>query len=523
MEYDDDTRHDLEELQNEFKRKELLTHALGPSVSLIIHIVMFLALFFLVKSQFHEEEDDIQIEVVKEASEEVIDTPDNLDEITQTDLQSSEAAENDAPVEEAPDEVNTDVNDISIDIPDSDVLAFTTDVSSPFKTRTLQGKAVQVAKGGGDKRALSTVLAALKWLRRNQNPDGSWGDKQSKVGLTGLVTLLYLAHGETPSSKHFGRTVQKSLRWLTKQVKILKPKYQDTGQRQRKYGLAMAVYAISEGYSLTGIGDLKTAMDEGVQSLLDGINPNGWVDYQSYTHNDQCMSITAWYWQAFKAAYLAGCDNKKMKSYIKTIPDKVMSNGYDVYDPNAKNGSKGRVINSFAYRVAEQFRAGNFYGHMGGDPIQQSSANRAIGALMLQLFGEKEKALPAARVIAKEDFKRLRFDYNQGFSMYSWYYATQVMYNNKSRDMTAWKRWNQRFQTVLYENQHKDGYWQTPGTRSEIGFFLGEGIDKKVYSTALAGLMLTVYYRYLPTTKLLPPKSSRNKTADSQEIDLDFL
>lgn len=500
--YDDDN---LEEIQNEFKRQEL-THAMGPSISLIIHIVLFLGLFFLVKAQFQEEEQEVQVTMVQEATEEVIETPDEIDDITETELQSSDTSESEAPAEDAPDEINTDVSEETLDVPDTELLSFTVDTTSPYQTRTVQGKAVQVARGGGDKRALSTVLSALKWLKANQNPDGTWGKtNDKKPSLTALATLLYLAHGETPGSKHFGKTVQRALKSIVVMI--------DQGQNgARLYGMPMLVYAASEGYSLTSIKDLERVMNSGVKKMFALQGSHGWADYADRP-GDRDISLMGWYFQAYKAAYLAGCEDPKLKAYIKKIPSMVMQNGYDVY-------GRSSVKNSFYYRV----KPGIIIGEMEGDKLQQGSAMRAAGALVLQLFGKKQDAIPAANVIAREDIKRLNKETKQGFPLYSWYYATQVLYNNKASNPGAWKKWNDKFQILLFNTQHQEGYWETQGIRPEINTFLGDPLERRVYSTALAGLMLTVYYRYLPTTKLTPPKKKKVVTADSQgEVELDFL
>ena len=522
--YDDE---ELEEIQNEFKRKELLVHSLGPSVSLIIHVVLFLILFFVVKAQFEEPETEVVVEMVEEATEEVIETPEDIDSIEETALQSSDTAPSDEVSEESEDDVNTDVAEETLDVSVEELFSFDTTNNSAYQTRTLQGKAKQVAKAGGDKRALSTVLSSLKWLRANQNPDGSWGTpgnpniNSARGGITGLATLLYLAHGETPSSKQFGKTVQKALQWLTAHVKTLKPRPNEPN-RGITYSLAIVTYALSEGYSLTSIDDLKTGMDEGVEALLRSLNPNGWADYNPGLNDDRDLSLTGWYWQAFKAAYLAGCENKKMKKYIETIPDKVKMNGYNVRNPKEKS-----PMNSFKYRTSSHWTSIGaerlHYGENEGEIIQQSAANRAIGALVLQLFNKKQDAFAAAKVISRNDINYLNKDTKQGYPLYSWYYATQVMYNNKKNDPVAWTRWNQQFQALLYKTQFKDGHWETTGIRPEINAYLGNGINRKVYSTALAGLMLTVYYRYLPTTKLAPPTKKKKVTADTVEVELDFL
>ena len=171
---------DFEELQKDFKRKELLEHALGPSVSLILHAVLFLSLFFLVTSQIEENEDEHKDIIWKEVDDTPpIDQPIDIDPITNTDLDSSDIP-HETLVEPVADEINTEVEIDPVDIPDLNITDFATDNPSTIPSRTPQGKAQLVAKAGGSSQALSTVLSALKWLRANQNPDGSW-DKITRM------------------------------------------------------------------------------------------------------------------------------------------------------------------------------------------------------------------------------------------------------------------------------------------------------------------------------------------------------
>ena len=64
------------------------------------------------------------------------------------------------------------------------------------------------------------MLLALRWLKKNQEADGSWhinsggGSNASgpaKPAMTGLALLTYLAHGETPASEEFGQTVERAI------------------------------------------------------------------------------------------------------------------------------------------------------------------------------------------------------------------------------------------------------------------------------------------------------------------------
>jgi hypothetical protein len=59
----------------------------------------------------------------------------------------------------------------------------------------------------------NAVLRGLDWLRKVQNPDGSWGER-NKGAMTGLALLAFLGHGETGESQNYGLTVNKAVQWV---------------------------------------------------------------------------------------------------------------------------------------------------------------------------------------------------------------------------------------------------------------------------------------------------------------------
>ena len=62
------------------------------------------------------------------------------------------------------------------------------------------------------------VVRALRWLKENQNPDGSWNTTH-QIGNTGLGLLTFLAHGKTVESDEYGATVERALHYLLGHVK----------------------------------------------------------------------------------------------------------------------------------------------------------------------------------------------------------------------------------------------------------------------------------------------------------------
>ena len=145
---------------------------------------------------------------------------------------------------------------------------------------------------------------------------------------------------------------------------------------------------------------------------------------------------------------------------------------------------------------------------------------RCVGTLCLQLLGEpeSEEAQRIGAFIEKNDQQYLVWKGEKGnsplaFPLYFWYYGTQVMFQ---RGGIGWKNWNRKFQKLLTDNQYKDGHWETPSAFEGDRFSM-PGIDKQVYSTTLCALMLTVYYRYLPSSKAIGPKGGELKQAKGKK------
>ena len=109
---------------------------------------------------------------------------------------------------------------------------------------------------------------------------------------------------------------------------------------------------------------------------------------------------------------------------------------------------------------------------------------------------------------------------------YRWYYITFAMFQ-KGGD--HWKVWNNKFQDVLKKNQAPEGFWDNPGHSHAEGY-LEDQESFRVYNTCLASLMLTVYYRYLPSTSKkthavkaktpMQKKTIKEKAAGEEEIDI---
>lgn len=346
-----------------------------------------------------------------------------------------------------------------------------------YSARTAGGRRGALSAFGGSKRGEDAVLRALRWFKAKQDEDGSWTKTDgAPVAFTGLALLCFLAHGETPASPEFGQTVEKAMKYLVS-------KQASNGSFGGDYQHGICTYAISEGFALTKIMALKESMDKGIEKIINGQQPLGGYDYGYKMAERWDLSVAGWQFQAMKAAKMAGCSNPKLDEAIK----KGLSYLADIaFDPNR---------GGFGY-------SGSGAGHGGASPSMTSA-----GILCMQLMGKP--TAPQVRSGLKF-IEEMQIDWqgvdpkapkNTGHgsgknAVYTWYYATQAKFQKGGKD---WDSWNPRFTKALVQGQIVEG---------PLGHWVGGDHGGAVYTTALACLMLEVYYRYLPTFKHVEEKDA---------------
>ncbi|MCM8534164.1 MAG: hypothetical protein NE330_23580, partial [Lentisphaeraceae bacterium] len=454
----------------------LIESFIGPVISTIFHVALIIILAVLITDKYKEEAPEIvvqmeQVEEVKieepppiEEPEPVVEPTEDVTNPVLTTVAIENAESEDAALEDTNDEAPSTDDDSTVEAV-SDVVVSPSAFASPnvFGGRSAAGRAGSVAKFGGSKVGQASLLKALWWLAKVQKPDGSWGNSVPEA-FTGLALLTFLAHGETPTSKQFGTTVRKGMEWLSNH----KPKPNNV------YGHAIKTYALAEAYAMTGIYSLEDAMNTNIRFVIDGQQESGsyHYGYNKDQNEKQDLSVAGWNYQALKAAYGAGCEEEGLEAAIYK--------GVEWLRLRADESDSG---DGFPYNRAK---------------VEGKSKHtmRAVGVLCLQLFGEGgHKGLKdEIEKIAEVDLEKLSFEDPPKESLYGWYYATQTMFQEGGG---KWRKWNRKFQKVLTQNQNKEGFWDYPG---EYHGNLDQ-LTSRVYATTLSALMLTVYYRYLPSGK----------------------
>ena len=339
--------------------------------------------------------------------------------------------------------------------------------------------------GGGTDEAEMAVLKALRWLKKRQNRDGSWGELPFEATMTGVALLAFLGHGEDHTSEEFGNTVRSAIYWFVDEQ-------DDKGyfaEAKKAYQHGIASYAMMEAYGMTGLEDLRPVVVDALNRIIEGqTKAGGWVyRYRTGQLPGEPIgdtSVTGWQVQALKAAHAAGI----------TFSDGRLSNAMRL------------AINNLKRVSAEK---GGTFGYTGrGGNWKEDYAMTAVGTLCMQLLGQfNSREVKAALRQMKENY---RFDWKEtvggrlSMPLYSWYYATQAFYQatDDPRTNIYWKFWNPQMQRTLLHEQKGDGHWPSPAKSKEPTHVAGKK-NAEVWSTALCCLMLEVYYRYLPTYRLV--------------------
>lgn len=331
----------------------------------------------------------------------------------------------------------------------------------------------RLQENGGTPACEKAVVKSLRWLKANQNSDGSWG-KRHQPAMTGLVLLSYFGHCETPASEEFGESCMRGIIYLVNLGMKNDGRMADrfTGN-DWCYQHAIATYALGEAATFCKelklpVPQLMETTAKAGQYIIDHQNPNGgWAYLYNSTgkgaHTD--TSITGWQLQALKACSHAGLEFKGMKTcvgrgldYLKSCQNETGGFGYS----NKSNAGHGRA----------------YFGLTG------------VGMLSLQMWGKENSR--EVRRSAKYITENSRFDYNgRDSNLYAHYYESQAMMRSGGKE---WQHYNELFRDQVLHNQDADGSWKSPGDKHTAG----EG--NRIYRTALCTLMLEVYYRFLSSS-----------------------
>ena len=337
-----------------------------------------------------------------------------------------------------------------------------------FGYRDGGGRKRAVARFGGSPATESAVEAALRWLKRHQEADGSWdvakydcpsgNNTRCRVGVTGLALLAFLGAGHTEKTGKYRDNVRRAVAWLIKQQNK-EGALGRVGSHKFGYEHAIAGLALAEAYGMAKVPATREAAQKAVDWTVKKHQvPYGGWRYSAREPGD--TSVTGWFIMQLKSAKVAGLkvDHGAFQGATKFLDEVTRPDGRSSY---MKNRGPTHIMTSVAV-VGRQFM-----GVRNTEPLLKNAADYML-----------RTKLPEWQGSAYGTF-------------YYWYYGTLGMFQMGGE---RWKKWNKALKPVLLTNQRKggdeDGSWDLLG-----------GLDKRAgraYTTAMGALSLEVYYRYLP-------------------------
>lgn len=485
---------ELEQL-DQYGSLSIMQVAPAALVSVVVHIVLVLILGLIL---LPEPARDTLRQLVSRPSdqtqEEILDNLPDLPEEIPLDLttESTELVQTDSPNEVVAPELNelVDAMPALASVPLSDVglnhapAADLAERIGSFEGAGLGGRGsaqrkALVATGGGTEESEAAVARALEWLARHQLPDGSWSFDhrqglcqsrcknpgsyaQANLAATGLALLPFLGAGQTHKEGKYKKNVEQGLYYIVNNMRLTPNGGDMTAGGGMMYGQGICSIALCEAYGMTqdrGLLQPCMAALAFINYAQDDVG-GGW----RYSPNEAGdTSVVGWQLMALKSGHMA---------YLQV-------------DPRVIKGAE-----NFLNTV--QSDEGATYGYTAPGAGQ---ATTAIGLLCRMYLGWKRDNPALERGV------RLLSNWGPQPGQYYYnYYATQVMHHYGGE---LWEKWNSVMRDGLVNSQVQGD----PKENDAVGSWFSESGDHgtaaggRLYCTAMATMVLEVYYRHLPLYK----------------------
>jgi hypothetical protein len=333
-----------------------------------------------------------------------------------------------------------------------------------------------------DPEVKNAVEKALRWLAKEQAPNGAWvqdigykfndgynitGKARPHVGVTALALMAFLSGGHLPGRGPYGKVVERGTDYILSCVDPQDGYVSFEGSRM--YSHAFATLFLAEILGMTHRADVKEKLQLAVNLTASSQNERGSWRYEPHSPESD-MSITVCQVMALRAARNVGIRVNK----------KVIDNAYDYVIRSAERSGPER--GGFHYQEKERTRT--------------SFALTAAGVASLHNTGNYDHALIKAGIdYLKREVEDIHRTYKgHYFYWYGNYYAAQVFFTasdptNPGQDLWGSFYWPKiRRQLLEMKQQAVDGsvYWKNT---------MGPG---DVFATSVASIILQIPYQFLP-------------------------
>lgn len=328
---------------------------------------------------------------------------------------------------------------------------------------------------GATRESEEAVELALEWLAEHQQRSGAWsfdlsqapcdgrcrhnrdaeGTPTPNTGATGLALLAFLGAGYTHEEGKYAETVKRGLYYLRN---VGSPTQAGIDWQQGSmYGHGIALMAVAEAVAMEQRdsdqeSEFLVLLQQATNFTCAAQHSNGSWGYIPGSPGD--TTLTGW-----QVLSLVGARRSNVPIFTLTMP-------------RAK---------SFLFSVSE----GQSY-QFGYKTPEPEPTTTAIGLTLLLYLGET----PGSTLY----FNSLTEMARRGptlTNVYHDYYATLALHHTRH---PLWDGWNRKLRDHLVRTQvqegHERGSWHFKDRWGDVG--------GRLYTTAMAAMILEVYYRYLP-------------------------
>lgn len=306
-------------------------------------------------------------------------------------------------------------------------------------------------------RVTAAVDRALDYIAARQNTDGSWNSGNGRNNAINAVALLaFMGRGHVPDRGPYRDVLEKGRRFILSTAQPTGLFASPNASHGPMYEHALATLAMIEMVGMTADPDQDTKTRKAVELIVKTQSANGGWRYQPHP-GDADLSVTVMQIVALRAA-----------------------NNAEIPVP------KEAIDKAIAYVKQCAVPSGGFAYQPGQGP---GAARSAAGILSLQLCGSYGDPLIEKGIdyLSKQPLQWQTSEY----FYYLHYYAIQGFFQFGGN---AWNSWHPRIRELLLERQNPNGSWDVPPGCPESQW---TGQDK-IYSTAMASLILEIYMHYLP-------------------------
>lgn len=341
-------------------------------------------------------------------------------------------------------------------------------VASMFVGRSGAMRKTLLSMYGGTSATEDAVKLGLKWLERQQRPDGSWSLRgpyndgasgENRVAATAMALLAFLGDGQTHLQGDYQATVAKGIKWLVRQQDRDGFFAKEGQSHQRTYAQAQSSIVVCELYGMTEDSWLRDPAQLALSYAQRAQGPDGGWRYNPGDLGD--TSVTGWYVMALQSGLAAGLDVDQSTLYkVREFLNRV-GNG---------DGSE------YSYQPSGV----------------SSAAMTAEGLLCRQYLGwerDEPGLIRGVNRLVSDDWIFAREDNN----VYYWYYATQVLHHFGDE---PWRQWNEVMRQELPAMQVKEG--REAGSWAPQRDRWASVSGGRLMMTCFSIYCLEVYYRHMP-------------------------